>query len=71
MQLLHYCFEQKYYFGQKALIFLQKIVTSAKLREPWYLKVYFRKLKICVYLHAKFEISSIILTRFRQGVTNL
>ena len=35
-QLSHYCFEQRYYFGQKMLIFLQKILTSAKLRGPWY-----------------------------------
>ena len=29
--------------------------------------VYFLKLDMCVYVRAKFEVSSIILTSFRQG----
>ena len=37
------------------------MLTSAKLRGPWYLKAYFLKLNI-EYLHAKFQVSSIILT---------
>ena len=41
------------------------MLTSAKLRGPWYLKVYFLKLHI-EYLHAKFQVSSIILTIFRH-----
>ena len=42
------------------------MLTPAKLRGPWYLKVYFLKLKMDVYLRAKFEVSSIIITSFRQ-----
>ena len=38
------------------------------LRRSWYLNVYFLKLYLCVYLHTKIQVSSIILTRFRQGV---
>ena len=33
-QLSHYCFESRYFFGQKTLIFCKKILTSAKLRRP-------------------------------------
>ena len=36
------------------------MLTSAKLRGPWYLEVYILKLDKCVYLRAKFEVSSII-----------
>ena len=43
------------------------MLTSAKLRGPRHLKVYFLKLHLGVYLRAKFEVSSIILTRFRPG----
>ena len=45
------------------------MLTSTKLRGPWYNKVYFLKLHMCVYLRAKSEVSRIILTSFRQGVT--
>ena len=38
----------------------------SKLKEPWYKKVYFLKVHMCVYLRAKFEVSNIILTRFRR-----
>ena len=34
-QLSHYCFEVRYCSGQKMQIFLQKMMTSAKLRGPW------------------------------------
>ena len=44
------------------------MLTSAKLRGSWHSKVYFLKLLMCLYLRAKFEVSSIILTSFRQGV---
>ena len=43
------------------------MLTSAKMRGPRHYKVYFLKLHMGVYLHAKFEVSSIILTGFRQG----
>ena len=43
------------------------MVTSAKLREPWHKKVYFLKLHMSVYLHNKFQVSSSILTSFKQG----
>ena len=43
------------------------MVTSAKLRGSTHLKVYFLKLQMGVYLPAKFEVSSIILTSFRQN----
>ena len=43
------------------------MLTSAQLKEPWYKRVYFLKVHMCVYLGAKFEVSSIILTRFRRG----
>ena len=43
-QLSHYSFEQRYYIGQKTLIFCKEMLTSAKLRESCYLKVYFSKL---------------------------
>ena len=31
-QLSHYCFEKRYYFGQKMLTFCEKMMTSPKLR---------------------------------------
>ena len=43
------------------------MLTSAKLRGPWYQKTYFLKLHMCVNLHTKFQVSNIILTSFRQG----
>ena len=33
-QLSHYCFEQRYFFGQKTLFFAKKIQTSPNLRGP-------------------------------------
>ena len=43
------------------------MLTSTKLRRSWYQKVYFLKLNMCLYLPTKFEVSSIILTSFKQG----
>ena len=45
------------------------MLTSAKLRNPRHEKVYFLKLRMSMYLRAKFETSGVILTSFRQGVT--
>ena len=33
-QLSYYCFEERYFFGQKTLIFYKKMQTPPKLREP-------------------------------------
>ena len=44
------------------------MLTSAKLRGPRHYKLYFLKLHMDVYLRAKFEVYSIILTSFRQRV---
>ena len=35
-QLSDYCFEWRYHFCQKMLIFCKKKLTFSKLREPWY-----------------------------------
>ena len=43
----------------------KEMLTSAKLRGSWYLKVYFLKLHMCVYLGTKMQVSRIILTSFR------
>ena len=56
----------KVLFLPKMLFFAKKKI-SAKLRGSWYLKVHFLKLKTCEYSRAKFQISSNILTSFRQG----
>ena len=42
------------------------MMASTKLIGPWYQKVYFLKLHMCVYLNAKFKISIIILTSVRK-----
>ena len=44
------------------------MLTSAKMRGPRHYKVYFLKLHMGVYLRATFEVSSIVLRSFRQGV---
>ena len=49
-------------FAKKIWFFAKKMLTSAKLRRPWYQKVHFLKLHMCVYLRTKFQASSIILT---------
>ena len=66
-QLSHNCFEQRYYFCQKWRIFAKTVMTSAKLRGSWY-KKYFFWICRCVYLRTKCQVSSIILTSFRQAV---
>ena len=48
--------------------FAKEMLTSAKLRRPWYWKVYFLKLHMSAYLCTKFNVSSIILMSFRQDV---
>ena len=55
----------KILFSPKNTDFLQKMLTSEKLREPWYWKVCF--LHMSVYLRAKFQVFSTILTTFRRG----
>ena len=45
---------------------MQKNVGISKIKKAWYSKVHFLKLHMCVYLHAKFQFSSIIVTGFRQ-----
>ena len=57
-------------FAKKCWFFAKKMLTWAKLRKPWYQKVYFLKLYVSVYLSTKFQVSSIILTSFRQGRVN-
>ena len=42
------------------------LLTLAKLKVPWYQKVYFLKLHMFGCLHTKFQNSSLILTSFRQ-----
>ena len=46
---------------------LTKMLTSANLKRFCYWKAHFLKLNICVYLRVKFQVSSIIVTSFRQG----
>ena len=48
--------------------FLQKNTDISKINEVLVLKGIFLKLHMCVYLRTKFQVSSIILTRFSQGV---
>ena len=52
-------------FAKKCWFFVKKMLTSAKLREPWYWKVYFLKLHMCVSFLTEFQVSTIILTSFR------
>ena len=59
----------KVLFLPKMTIFLQrKMLISTKSRGPQSLTVWFLKLNMCVYLPPKFQVSSIILTSFIQGV---
>ena len=48
------------------LIFSKKNADVSKIKRALVLKG--MKLHMCVYLRAKFQVSSIILTSFRQGV---
>ena len=50
------------------LIFCKKMLTSAKLMGFWYRNLHFSKLIMRVYVRTKFQVSSVILTSFRQGV---
>ena len=43
------------------------LLTSPKLRKSRYYKVYFLNLHMCVYLHTKVHVSSMILTSYRHG----
>ena len=65
---LHYCFKKKAHILVKSAIFYKKMVIKANLRGPWYWYTYFLNLNIIVYFRATFQISSNILTSFRQGV---
>ena len=66
-------FEQRLYFLSKGYIFVKKcwffakIADISKLKRALYWKVCFRKLHMCVYVRTKFQVSSIILTSFREG----
>ena len=42
-------------------------MLTPKLRRSWYLKVFFMKRHICVYLRTKYQVARIFLTAFRQG----
>ena len=42
------------------------MLTSVKLKRPWYQKLCFLKLNMNVYLRAKFQVSNVSLTSFRQ-----
>ena len=50
------------FMPKKMLIFLQKMLTSVKLRRPWYEQVCFLKLHLCVYLCTKFQVYRIVST---------
>ena len=56
------------FLDKKTLIFCKKMLTSAKFKGSRNSKGHFLKLHKGVYLRAKFNFSSIILTSFRQGV---
>ena len=45
------------------------LLTSAKLSRSWHQKICFLKLHMCVYLRTNVQVSSIIKTSSRQGVT--
>ena len=38
-------------------------MTTAKLKWSWYYKVFFLKLRICLYLHSKFQVFNEFLTK--------
>ena len=59
--------KQRYYFYQKMVIFCKKNAGISKIQRALVPKSIFLKLHMCVYLPTKFEISSKILRRFRQG----
>ena len=57
----------KVLFLTRNVIFCKEMLTSTKLRRSWYQNIYFLKLNMCVYLPTKFQVSSMILTSFKQG----
>ena len=50
------------------LIFWKETLISAKLRGFLYTRVYFPNLHMCVYLRTTCQVSSIILSSFRQVI---
>ena len=46
---------------------MQNNANIRNIKSAMVLKVYFLKLQICVYLRAKFQVSSIFLTRGERG----
>ena len=68
---LSYCSEKRYCFYQWVLTFCKtKMPTSARLRGSWHYRVYLMKLNMFLYSLTKFQVSSIILTSFRQDGGN-
>ena len=61
-----YCFEEKYYFCLKMLTFYKKMEKPEKFRDSLHYKICFLKLPPYPYLRTKFQVSNIILPRFRQ-----
>ena len=59
---------KKVLFLSKNADFVQKMLTPAKFRELLIYKSYFVKLNMCLHLRIESQVSSVILTRFRQGV---
>ena len=55
-------------FAKKCRYFTKKMLTLAKLRRPLYQKVYFPKLNVSMNVSTTFQVFSIILTSFRQGM---
>ena len=50
------------------LLFLQKNANFLQIKEILVLRVNFLKLHMRVYIHTKFQVSSIILTSLEQGL---
>ena len=55
------------FLAKKNAIFCKKMLTLAKLKRSWCYKVNFLNLHIGVYFCTRFQVSSIILTSFRQA----
>ena len=53
--------------GKKNIFCKKKNADISKTKGALVLKLYFLKLDMCVYLRTKFQVSSVILTSFRQG----
>ena len=67
IQLSYYYFPKRHYFHLKRLL-SKLLLMSVKSRRSQQHKVYFVKLHMCLYLRIKFQVSSIILANFKQGV---